>query len=71
VPVLDIGYVGTIKAVELEYHSFFESTASLLPFLIIRVPAEEVTHAVKFLRYPLFMLVIELRVLRKECSDWI
>jgi len=69
VPVLDIGDVGTVQAVELDDHGVFESSTSFFAFLIILAPRKEVAHAIKLLRHASLGVVEKVWVLRKESRD--
>jgi hypothetical protein len=69
VPVLDIGDVGTIQAVELDDHGVSECSTSFFALLIILVPSKEVAHAIKLFRHASPMVVREVWILCEESRD--
>jgi hypothetical protein len=69
VPVLNIGNVGTVQAVELDDHRIFESSTSLFAFHIIVIPSKEVAHAIKLFRHTPLRVIMEVWILHEESRD--
>lgn len=66
VPVLNIGDVGTVQAVELDDHRVFEFSTSFFAFYIIFIPSKEVAHAIILFRHTSLRVVREVWILREE-----
>ena len=69
VPVLNIGNVGTVQAIELDDHCVFESSTSFFAFRVIVTPSKEVAHAIKLFRHTSLRVVRELWILHEESRD--
>ena len=69
VPILNIGDVGTVQAVELDDHRVFEFSTSFFAFYIIFIPSKEVAHAIKLFRHISLRVVREVWILREESRD--